>query len=268
LGHPLERSFIYGDNVEVPSYLKDEIVDQPIYGLDEIVAHPLFRVYYTLPLFRQYWQYPMFQRYVASIYFQRFWQVPAFQQYFVSPVLFYKYVYPLVTLFQYGQSTSTYPTTYKTNYPSTYNYNHVEDWSRKEHVAPFASNYYNRDHTYAQSLLENIYGHLNVNTVGRHGRLHEVLTEVEVTPEGQIREETYGKIVDPVTGEVRLSTGDAKIVSEKVIPFHTTYPEQDTTFTHHRDQYDWTTTYNRFNPLAARFFHGYNYGRVPVVDRF
>jgi len=108
LGYPMEKTMTYGDNVEMPLYLQEELLEKKVLHLEEIMEHPLFREYMSLPLFREYWTYPAFQKYVTSIYFQKFWHIPTFKQYFLNPVYFYKYIYPIVNLFK---TEMTMPTT-------------------------------------------------------------------------------------------------------------------------------------------------------------
>ncbi|ODM98273.1 hypothetical protein Ocin01_08411, partial [Orchesella cincta] len=170
LGYPVEKTMIYGDNVEVPTYLQDEILNKNVVlGLEEIVMTPLFREYMTLPLFRQYWSYPMFQRFVASIYFQRFWEIPAFQQYFLSPVLFYKYVYPLVTVFKYETNTmtSTYGDLFKGDFvgnknvlPYVYGQRDLVNTNKFFYPTIYNNNQDFQDQVYYKALLEKMYNHL------------------------------------------------------------------------------------------------------------
>jgi hypothetical protein len=150
--NPLYTTSTDGDNVEVPTYFQDEILDKQVLSIEELYTTELFREYMNLPLFRQFWNYPMFQRYVASIYFQRFWQVPTFKQYFVNPVLFYKYIYPMVTIFKYD--TTTY------NYGDMYN---------KENKV--------YDQVYYKNLLDKVYNHLY--TTSTYGDIDTIKTPFE-----------------------------------------------------------------------------------------
>jgi hypothetical protein len=129
------------------------------------MAHPLFREYISLPLFRQYWSYPMFQRYVCSHYFQQYWTMPAFQQYFVEPAMFYKYIYPIVTLFKYDTTTTGGNFWNKNIYPSGV-YQPEQQYT--------TGNYYNNkfgvpticftNSMYCRALVEKMYNHLMYTT--------------------------------------------------------------------------------------------------------
>lgn len=183
MGYPVVDKYttdFYGqkDLVNLPSYLQDSLVSKQVLTIDELYNTELFREYLTLPLFKQMIQVPMFQKFVQSIYYQKFWTIPAFKQYFVDPVLFYKYVYPMVQLFKYDTTT-------------TFEQTQIEN----KNVLPFVSGYerdmyvptvYNKDFLlqdglYYKNLLEKIYSQLyNVD---------------ETT--------MYNKIVDPITGELK-----------------------------------------------------------------
>lgn len=272
LGHPLERSFIYGQNVEVPAYLRDEVYDVPVLSLEEVVSHPLFEQYYQLPYFRQNFKYPAFQRYVASVYFQRFWTVPAFQTYFVNGVYFYKYVYPLVNVFKYDTVTPvTGEDVWNTN---VYPFNYYGQQYGHQYGQQYQQEY---DNTYYRYIMDKIYSHIYQGQ--QHGRLQHIYTDVQLTPEGQVKEETIGQVVDPVTGEYKYTHGDLKTVEQHVAPVeHTVLPEDQYIYEREQEQYkkdyvpEYYQGYNgqyrhqyQYNPFFARYFpQRYNHvqGRV------
>jgi len=68
-------------------------------------------------------------------------------------------------------------------------------------------------------LLDKIYKELNFGKVG--GEITGTMTEVHAYPTGRIEEHTFGKVQDPITGEERITVGDAKLVDEKIVPVQT-----------------------------------------------
>jgi len=50
------------------------------------------------------------------------------------------------------------------------------------------------------------------------GGLTETLTEVRELPTGQIKEQTVAKMVDPITGQEKVTVGDIKMVDETIVP--------------------------------------------------
>jgi len=50
-------------------------------------------------------------------------------------------------------------------------------------------------------------------------QITEVVTDVKIADNNNnVVDETYGKIVDPITGEVKYTNGDYKVVDEKIVP--------------------------------------------------
>jgi len=208
--------------------------DTTVLPIDVLVNHPIFREYLRLPLFRKMLvQHPVvFKKYIESPLFQKFWMVPEFEMYFRNPVLFYKYIVPQIQVI------------YKTIVPVTrdiYNYDdmyttknmNIDDMytMNKKVDLPYV---YNRDmttmdkvlyNTFPQThtvglryLLEKMINRLNINKV--HGL--ETLTDIKMLPTGQVYENTLGKMVDPITGEEKITLGDLKVVDEKMIPVKNT----------------------------------------------
>jgi hypothetical protein len=150
----------YDYDVPSTNYINDDSSNFQVLQYDEIMVHPLFREYISLPLFRQYWSYPMFQRYVCSHYFQQYWTVPAFQQYFVQPTLFYKYIYPIVTLFKYDNTFNTGNFWNKNVYPMEQQYTTGNYYNNKLGVPTVC--YTNS--VYCRALVEKLYNHLMYTT--------------------------------------------------------------------------------------------------------
>lgn len=232
---PVERNIIQKDTLK-GIYDVDQVLT-----FEEIYNTELFREYLTIPLFRQYIQYPIFQRYISSVYFQRFWQVPTFKQYFYNPVLFYKYIYPIVQLFQneYTLPTTTYRGQDELSYgQDVYGYgrqHNIEDFIvRNRNVLPYVygqQDVYNRYSTYGRPSVygQEYYPTYNqgVNYKFLLDKLYrtlfqrqpvvepvtEVKTEVKVLPEEKV-------VVEPITGErhfVQEPLVDIK-VKEEIVP--------------------------------------------------
>jgi hypothetical protein len=208
-----------------------------ILSLEELVSHPLLKEYMQFPLFVQLWEdHPVaFKRYVESPVFQQFWQVPEFQMYFRNVYYFNKYIVPQVQMI----SQSVYPST-----EGIFNYERTTP-----KYTPFVYNkyqpMYNREYpTYGQNvysglnnkyLLEKMYNHLNMNNkVGQD--VTETFTNIKMLPTGQVQEQTVGKIVDPITGEEKITVGDFKLVDNKIVPVDTlnfNKYQMDKIFGHH-----------------------------------
>jgi hypothetical protein len=60
-------------------------------------------------------------------------------------------------------------------------------------------------------------------------QITEVVTDVKVLPENRIDEQTYGKYVDPITGEIKYTNEDFKTVDEKITPFIGDFTRKPTT---------------------------------------
>lgn len=216
------------DVLDLPTVFGKKV--QTVYTLEELVSFPLFREYLQIPLFRQFLeQYPeVFRRYVESPLFQQFWTVPQFQQYFRNPVLFYKYIVPQVqviaqTVVPTTEGIYNYDTVSRFNVPYGYKYN--QEWSvpmtRSWNTFPFGGKDVLRTvtpttSTYYKYLLEKMIKNLNINKVNEI--VPETYTDVKLLPTGDVQERTVGKIVDPITGEEKITYGDIKIVDEKIVP--------------------------------------------------
>jgi hypothetical protein len=263
---PLEKTvYNKGYPVEDKTYLEGfkgiydydyENVDR-VLTFEELYNTELFREYLRLPIFRQYIQYPAFQRYVASTYFQKFWQIPTFKTYFYNPVLFYKYIQPLVQLFH---SEYSFPTNYYGHQDNVYSQDvfgrqELSDdvYYRNRNVFPYA---YNNRHSYPTTtrfagqytpytpyttgttdykfLLDKVYRHLFTNqpVVGE-------LTQVKTDVKTLIGDKKF--VVEPITGERKVIVEEPKIidvkVEQKIVPVekiislesleHTTYEKKN-----------------------------------------
>jgi hypothetical protein len=203
-----------------------EDISSVVISLEELVSHPLFREYLQIPLFRQFWeQYPtVFRRYVESPLFQRFWMLPQFQMYFRNPVFFYKYIVPQVQIiaqtvvpttgedFNFGTTTTSRFNPYSTfGYTPRYN-----KWSVPMTESTFGR-YPMTTTSHYKYLLEKMMNHLNMNKMGQHD-ITETFTDVKMLPNGEVKESTFGKMVDPITGQDKITVGDVKLVNEKIVP--------------------------------------------------
>lgn len=180
------------------------------YTIEELVSHPLFREYLRIPLFRKLLEeHPtIFKKYVESPLFQKFWTQPEFQMYFRNPVYFYKYIMPQV------QMIATYMTEGVYN---TYNYDTTSRYlpyvfGRHMQTRPYTTRYNTLTKPNMKYLLERMMTRMNIKPIT------ETVTDVKVFPTGEIKEQTFGKIVDPITGVEKLTVGDAKTVDERIVP--------------------------------------------------
>jgi len=226
-----------------------------IYTLDEIVRHPLFRQYLTLPLFRQHLSHPLFQYYLTTPLFQQYWTVPQFQTFFQNPYLFYKYVYPVVyntesTIFDQVKTDSLYPygrysgvdvdssvvDPIVSQYGQYGQYvvprTHQRGAGILDSLVNRYSSIYGQDQVYGQQRYGQQYGsifrhHLPYTYVMdkifksyfiNKPQITEVVTDVKIQDGNNVDEQTYGKIVDPITGEVKYTNGDYNVVDEKIVP--------------------------------------------------
>jgi hypothetical protein len=219
---------------------------------DELVMTPLFREYMQIPLFQQWMErYPtVFQKYVESQLFQKFWTVPSFVQYWKNPVLFYKYIVPQIQLVKEITYTTPYTTYNKVNYEQI-----LEQILNKDESF-YGKNYFGNDYTTVSPFMTEktnlfpytntfggIFGENKVNKVNYKFLLEkmmnkmmlnknifggETVTDVRVLPTGQIKEETVGQFVNPITGEKKITYGDIKVVDEKMIPTMMDFPVEKT----------------------------------------
>jgi hypothetical protein len=205
-----------------------------VYTLDEIVHHPLFRQYLTLPLFRQHLSHPLFQYYLTTPLFQQYWTIPQFQALFRNPYLFYKYIYPVVystesTVFDQVKTDSLYPYNSVDNVDTsifgTQRRSFLDTLVNKQQQVVYPSIYgqsqnnhygsiFPRHHLPYTYVMDKIFRNLFINKP----QITEVVTDVKIQPTGQIDEQTFGKYVDPVTGQVKYTTGDINVVDEKIVP--------------------------------------------------
>lgn len=217
LGYPttFDKSYIYGDNinnVDLPyTAWEDDAWEHKVLHIDEITSHPLFHEYLALPYFRQYWTYPAFQKYVTSHHFQRFWHIPAFKQYFVNPVLFYKYIYPIVNLYK---TEFTIPTT--DYYYGDYDNQEQlikNDWIVNKNVFPVAAGF-ERDLVKDKYIVPTIYNQdLKIkDDLLAKTLLHKIYANLYNMPEELVKERFFNtfnthKTIDPITGEWKYTTG-------------------------------------------------------------
>jgi hypothetical protein len=216
-----------------------------VLSLEELVSQPLFREYLQIPLFRQFYEeHPIvFRRYVESALFQKFWTVPQFQMYFRNPVFFYKYIVPQVKLITELVVPSTtegiydYESTPSTRFNPYSMYPRVNrEWSVPMSSVNRMGQFENIPTTtnthYYKYLLEKMMNHMNLNKMGENRRdMFETLTDVKMLPTGEIKEQTFGKIVDPITRRERITVGDVKLVDEKIVPVEgMDFPRTTTTF--------------------------------------
>lgn len=231
------------ETLEIQRVLNNERVT--VLSIQELYSTELFREYLSIPLFNQWIQQTIFQRYVASPLFQQFWTAPQFQQYFRNPVLFYKYIYPqLSQVYQYQPETT--PTgvferlpglVYNGQYERTVLGDRVirdnvdldllrriqqlqSSLPQTGYPTPtnsqiFGRENYGLDNSQYKVLLDKIYRTLFLNKQGEVTGV--VKTDIKTLPGTHVEEQTVGKIVDPTTGEQKITTGDVKIVEEKVV---------------------------------------------------
>jgi len=227
LGSHEMDSYKYNTGIDFDTIFGGRKVEE-YYTLEELVSHPIFREYLEIPLFRQLWEeHPVvFRHYVESPLFQQFWTVPRFQMYFRNPVLFYKYIVPqLQVIFQSVRTTTegryNWDTpTYSKYMPYAYRH-HTRDWSVpmsmdkifSSHSFPYTTG------TNTRYLLEKMMSHMNINK--KH--LTETLTDVRML-NGKVHEQTVGKMVDPITGQEKITVGDFKTVTEKIVPQTMDFP--------------------------------------------
>lgn len=208
---------------------------------DELVHTPLFREYLAIPLFVQYMEkYPtVFQKYVESPLFQKFWTLPAFQQYWRNPVLFYKYIVPQLTLVKETMLT-------KNIYTQGNRFESVLDQilNKNYYGNQWTTPYVTKDYGYGFNPMSMTFGDEYTQKVnykfllekmmaklfnGEEQKKIETLTDVRVLPTGQIKEQTVGQFVDPITGEKKITYGDIKVVDEKMIPSVMDFPMEKET---------------------------------------
>jgi hypothetical protein len=207
-------------------------------SFEELVSHPLFREYLEIPLFRQFLETRpvVFRRYVESVLFQQFWKVPEFMTYFRNPVFFYKYIVPQLQVIAETVVPSTsegiYDETSRFNpYTTSSTYGYQPRYNNRDWSVPMSSMYGRQtgyptsttSNTYNKYLLEKMMSHMNVNNkMGE--RVTETLTDVKMLPSGQVKEQTFGKIVDPITGQEKITVGDVKLVDEKIVQGMDSFP--------------------------------------------
>jgi len=168
-----------------------------ILSLDELIRHPLFQTYYTLPLFRQHFTHPTFQVYLTTPYFQKFWTHPVFPTFFKSQYLFNKYIFPVVY--------NTVPTT-GVNVDSEIDLDVNTKNIFGQTVFPL-----NVNHVQYTQGMDKI-----IKTLINKPEILEVLADLKTqTP---VEEQTFVKVVDPITGEIKYTVGDYKNVEKTVLP--------------------------------------------------
>jgi hypothetical protein len=239
----------------LPKSYYNQVDDQSIYTLDEIVRHPLFQQYLTLPLFRQHLSHPLFQHFLTTPLFQHYWVLPQFQTFFQNPYLFYKYIYPVIyntesTIFDQVKVDPSYPYgnrvqndvvdvdsylnngVYDRDVLSKYQYPRQHQRSVLDSLVNRYPSIYGQQYSsiYKHHLpytyvMDKIFKSYFVNKP----QITEVVTDVKVLPENRIDEQTYGKYVDPITGEIKYTNEDFKTVDEKITPFIGDFTRKPTT---------------------------------------
>lgn len=258
---------------------------------NEIVRTSLFREYFAIPLFREYFEkYPVvFQKYVESPLFQKFWTIPAFQQYFRNPVFFYKYIVPQLTLVKENMMTSTFGglrTESILEQIFNKDYYGNNEWTTPFVTKKFTNNFYpytsmknifgDNEVNYKfllEKMMAKLYNEEKMNVLPR-----EIATEVRAFPYGQVKEQTVGRFVDPITGEQKITYGDLKVVDEKMIPSVMDFPMEKETllkkyflnkifggekkmFMTPQEEvmtsvYPEMYKYNKYNPIVDRIYSG------------
>jgi hypothetical protein len=220
----LGEHFLSRMDTEYPTWGRQQVTILP---LREIVQTSLFQRYMNIPLFRQMWNQheTIMHKYVSSVLFQQFWTVEGFAMYFKNPILFHKYIVPQLqviaeTMTEYNYD-SMYPSIMEEEqmFPSTYAHNKYQFPMNQQFEGLFNSHKYQSTPVNYKFLLDKIYKHLNLNNgfVNKVGQIEETLTDVKMLPNGQVKEHTYGKIVNPFTGAERVTVGDIKLVDEKMV---------------------------------------------------
>jgi len=152
--------------------------------------------------------------------------LPQFQMYFRNPVFFYKYIVPQVQIiaqtvvpttgedFDFGTETTSRFNPYTT---FGYNkYNKYNKWSVPMTESTFGR-YPSTTASHYKYLLEKMMRHMNMNKMGQHD-ITETFTDVKMLPNGHVKESTFAKMVDPITGMDKITVGDVKLVDEKIVP--------------------------------------------------
>jgi hypothetical protein len=194
-------------------------------SLEELVETPLFRVYWNIPLFRQFWEeHPVvFRKYVSSVLFQQFWTVPAFVQYFRNPVLFYKYILPQVQLIAHRHETLDGLNFHRRNILHADILDKLfggrigeNNWMTPSWMNRGEEGTFGRRHLDFQTkhLLEKMIRNLILNG---EKKVEETLTDVRVLNNGHVKETTVGKILDPITGEEKITLGDIKVNIRNIV---------------------------------------------------
>jgi len=215
-------------------------------------THPLFQVYLTTPYFQQYWIYPEFQNFFRNPYlFYKYVYPVVFNTQNNNGVLdqsmynnqWTKNVYPFAGQnWQQQQQQMVRPFAGQ-NWQQQQMVRPFagQNWQQEQMVRPFAGLW---DKTY-QPQMENINNFWNkyqqtqvspFNTgypvVNDQAHYVNILDKVFKTqlmnrPEVEIKtdiklmkpidEQTLGKYVDPITGEIKYTVGDIKTVEDRVV---------------------------------------------------
>jgi hypothetical protein len=230
-------------------YTLDEIVRHPLFR--QYLALPLFRQHLSHPLFQYYLTTPLFQQYWTVPQFQTFFQNPYLFYKYVYPVVYNTES----TIFDQVKTDSVYP--YGSRYSNIDSVVDVDPtrvldngvFDREVPVSQY-SQYFPRTHQrtssgiYGLDTLLNKYNQYpsiynqgqQYGSIFRHHlpytyvmdkifksyfinkpQITEVVTDVKVQ-DNNVDEQTYGKIIDPITGEVKYTNGDFKVVDEKIVP--------------------------------------------------
>lgn len=220
--------FVQNTNNVVDYNTFDTNTNTNVFTLDEIVRQPLFQRYLTLPLFRIHLSQPLFINFLTTPFFQQYWTIPQFQTFFTNPYLFYKYIYPIV--YQQQQQVSVFDRI-NNNVNNVNNVNLVDDLVNNVNTINNRNGIFNRvddvitRRNIVPTVDSTIYG--NTNIINNNNRLilekvlrtlflnkpvTEVVTDVKVSPiTNNVDEQVFGKVVDPITGQIKYTTGDINV---------------------------------------------------------
>jgi hypothetical protein len=153
--------------------------------------------------------------------------------YFRNPVLFYKYIVPQVKLiaqtvvpstegiFDFDTTTTTSRFNPYSTYEPRYNKEFMSVPRTMNMNTMMGEGIYGNyptttPTTHYKYLLEKMMNHLNMNTNMQD--VSEILTDVNIFPTRQIKEQSQTLFVDPITGQEKITIGDIKLVDEKIMP--------------------------------------------------
>jgi hypothetical protein len=214
-----------------------DVVPGRILSLHEMIKTPLFMEYYNIPLFRQFWTVPSFKVFLTTPTFQLYWTNPMFKVLFENPTYFYKYIYPMVfNTNVHRESLWTRPSVFNMKNLDMVDMVDVPEYRHK--ITPlfnlwntlpvWGRNTVDRETSvYDRFLLEKLLKTIKISKP----EVTEVKTDVKVEKPEVIRvdEQTVGKMVNPITHQVKYTPiGDVKTIEEEVAK-KVIVPEVETT---------------------------------------